>query len=62
MTKYLLLIGRMFKNSYTNDPNGKNNLNSIQVQCYRQCTLVHRLKTGDFTAKSIRNLYRKYKI
>ena len=34
----------------------KNNLNSIQVQCRWQYTLVHRLKTGDFTAKSIRNL------
>ena len=59
---YHTFISRMLKNSYTNDPNGKNNLNSIQVQCHRQYALVHRLKAGVFTAKSIRNLYRKYKI
>ena len=59
---YHTFVSRMLKNSYTNDPNGKNNLNSIQVQCHRQYAIVHRLKSGDFTAKSIRNLYRKYKI
>ena len=53
---YYTFICRVFKKSYTNDPNLKNNLNSIQVQCNRRYTLVHILKAGDFTAKSIRNL------